>query len=187
MAAPDSFAIRPIRSDDILNKLSLGTAESAPLKAFLRQRALKFEAAFLARTYVLVDAADAERRGRVWGYITLVACEVQTTHQNCPEADTGWPEKFHMPAIKLARLAVDTEIRGKHLGRMLLDFAIGLIMEHVACRVGCRLLVTDAKRQSIGFYQRHGFTMLDTEENKAHDAPVMFVHLTKLNSSPAAG
>jgi ribosomal protein S18 acetylase RimI-like enzyme len=178
--APASFAIRSIRPDDILNKLSLGTAESAPLKAFLRKKALKFEAGYLARTYVLVDSNDAQRGGQVWGYITVAACDVQTTEQNCPEADAGWSKNHNMPAVKLARLAVDTELQGNDLGTMLVDFAVGLTMEHVAAHVGCRFLVTDAKQQSIGFYEKLGFTMLDTEENKTRNAPLMFVHLTKL-------
>lgn len=180
MAVPASFAIRRIRPDDTVNRLSLGTAESEPLKRFLRQKALKFEGAFLARTYVLVDSAAAEQKGRVWGYVTLVACDVQTTEQNCPEAEAGWHKAHNMPAIKLARLAVDAELQGNDLGTMLLDFAIALIMQHVAAHVGCRLLVTDAKRQSIGFYEKLGFTMLDTEENKSKSEPLMFVHLTKL-------
>lgn len=183
MAPPDSLIIRPIRQDDVLNKLSLGTAEAEPLKRFLRQKAIRFEHAFLARTYVLVGSDAAVSGGRVWGYVTLVACDVRTTDQNCPEADAGWQKDHNMPAIKLARLAVAAELQGKRLGRKLLDFAIALTMEHVAAHVGCRLLVTDAKRDSIGFYEKHGFTMLDTEENKARPAPLMFVHLTKLPSA----
>jgi len=180
VAAPDAFAIRAIRADDALNKLSLGKPEFAPLKTFLRNRALKFEAGLLARTYVLVASEDAERGGRVWGYVTLVACEVQTTSQNCPEDETGWPTDLAMPAIKLARLAVHKELQGKDLGTQLVGWAMALIIEHVACRVGCRLLVTDAKRGSVGFYEKLGFTMLDTEDNKRRDAPVMFVPLRKL-------
>lgn len=183
MAPPASFAIRSIRPDDILNKLSLGTEESAPLKAFLRKKALKFEAEQLARSYVLVDSNDVGRQGRVWGYITLAACDVQTTEQNCPEADAGWSNRHNMPAIKLARLAVDAELQGKKLGTELVNFAIGIIMEHVAAHVGCRFIVTDAKQQSIGFYVKRGFTMLDTEENKKRSAPLMFIHLSKLKTA----
>jgi ribosomal protein S18 acetylase RimI-like enzyme len=177
---PVSFAIRSIRPDDILNKLSLGTEESAPLKAFLRREAIKYEKAFLARTHVLVDEQDKERRGRVWGYITLAACDVQTTEQNCPEEEAGWNRKFAIPAVKLARLAVDKNLQGKGLGTHLVDWAMSLILDHVGSRIGCRLLVTDAKRQSIGFYEKLGFTMLDTEDNKRQASPVMFVHLPKL-------
>jgi GNAT superfamily N-acetyltransferase len=182
---PQALIIRPLRSDDTLTGLSLGTAESQPLKSFLRTKAIIFEAARLARTYVLVDEAHTGCGSRVWGYVTLVACDVQTTTQNKPADVDGWLEKHNMPAVKLARLAVDSQLQGKGYGRQFLDWTLAFVMDHVSSRIGCRLLVTDAKQQSVDFYKKCGFTILDTEANLSQAAPLMFVHLPKLNPQEA--
>ena len=46
--------------------------------------------------------------------------------------------------------------------------------------VGCRFLIADAKTRAIDFYNRTGFTMLDTEKNKNSKHPVMFMDVHKL-------
>jgi len=42
-------------------------------------------------------------------------------------------------------------------------------------------MVVDAKKKSVPFYEKRGFTLLDTEANKKLDAPVMFIDLTKIS------
>ena len=46
--------------------------------------------------------------------------------------------------------------------------------------VGCRFLTVDSKQQSIKFYEKRGFRLLDTEHNKQQENPVMFIDLAKL-------
>jgi ribosomal protein S18 acetylase RimI-like enzyme len=77
-------------------------------------------------------------------------------------------------------MAIDQQLQGKGIGRSLVSWAIALVKLHVACHVGCRLLVTDAKQSAVGFYKRMGFTMLDTLSNPQRSAPVMFIELGKL-------
>jgi len=176
---PAEPVIRALRDDDGLNALSLGDDEFRPLKTFLRRDARQFEREAVARTYVVVDREDAECGGRVWGYVSLVASEVQLTEAHAP-AVPRWPKGYSHPAVKLARMALDKDLRGQGLGRVLIDWIIALVKDHVACRVGCRLLITDAKKSAVGFYERMGFTMLDTEANRARSEPVMFIVLGKL-------
>lgn len=178
MPPPAGLLIRALRSDDNLKKLSLGAEEYAPLKSFLRNHAVKYEDKHLARTYVLVEKPDVG--SRVWGYISLVASEVKTTHQNTP-SNTHWPPRYHIPAVKLARMAVDQELQGKGWGRDMINFAIGLIAGQVASQIGVRLLVTDAKASAVGFYSKVGFTALDTKTNMKRKNPLMFVPLEKLS------
>lgn len=173
------MAIRSIAPGDDLKKLSLGDAAFTPLKTFLHQHAAAYEMRSLARTYVMVDSTHDENAARVWGYLTLVASEVQTCAQVRPPKDVHWPSSYSIPAIKLARMAVDKHLRGHGLGARLIDFAIGVSLD-ISKRVGCRLLITDAKRSAVKFYEKVGFTILDGPGNRTKAAPAMFVELPKL-------
>jgi ribosomal protein S18 acetylase RimI-like enzyme len=77
-------------------------------------------------------------------------------------------------------MAIDKDLQKKGHGSSLLDFVVALVNDHVRTRVGCRLLVTDAKQSAVSFYSRHSFTMLDTPTNKERDNPLMFILLNKL-------
>jgi ribosomal protein S18 acetylase RimI-like enzyme len=177
---PDELIVRPLRSDDNVKALSLGLEEHRPLKTFLKKHAWDYERCSVARTHVLVGSEDQAQGGRVWGYVTLTASEVATTKENKPQSTKQWPDKYAVPAIKLARMAIDKDLQKKGHGSSLLDFVVALVNDHVRTRVGCRLLVTDAKQSAVSFYSRHGFTMLDTPTNKERDNPVMFILLNKL-------
>lgn len=128
---------------------------------------------------MLVDAKFLKKPACVWGYVTLVASEVQTCDQVRPPRDVHWPDGFSIPAIKLARMAVDKSLRGQGLGSQLVDFAIAVSVS-ISEQVGCRLLVTDAKQSAVKFYEKVGFTMLDVPSNLESQAPAMFVELPKL-------
>ena len=78
-----------------------------------------------------------------------------------------------------SRSAVTSKYRSYKLGRALVDFSLGRTLE-VSEVAGCRFVVVDAKRPSIGFYERCGFRMLDTEENRKRPEPIMFIDLKTL-------
>lgn len=178
MPPPERLVIRPLRADDVKRSISLGGDAFTPLKTFLRRDASGFEERSLARTYVLVDAACKDCSGRVWGFVTLVASEVKLCKQVAPAGVKYTYDS--LPAVKLARMAIDLEIQKQKWGRELLAWALGLVTQHVAAQVGCHLFVTDAKKESVGFYEKVGFTMLDTENNRSSETPIMFIHLPKL-------
>jgi GNAT superfamily N-acetyltransferase len=160
--------------------LALGKAEHAPLKTFLQKNAHAYEAHSLSRTYVLVE--DPHTHGRVWGYVSLVASEVKTTSQNTPGSKVHWPPTYLLPAVKLARMAIDKELQGRDFGTKLLQFVLATVRDAVAQHVGVRLLITDAKSSAVGFYEKMGFTILDTPANRKRKSPVMFVPLKDLAS-----
>ena len=181
--APDSLVLRELQPGDNTKKLSLGKVEFQPLKSYLRNIADKFHKTNIAKTYVLVP--DGESSPRVWGYITFTCSQISLEGSyfmsDCKEAN-----KYEaLPAVKIARLAVDKEIKGNGHGSTLIDFAIWFIIDSIMPNVGCRFLITDAKKDAVKFYEKTGFTMLDTPGNKRSTHPVMFVDLHKLaNTSP---
>src|SRR6478609_11839332 len=106
-----------------------------------------------ARTYVVTDGS------RVIGYYSLCSFQVERAMS---------PQRTHLgrhpiPAILLARLAVDTSAQGSGLGSSLLLDALR-ISALVADRIGARILVVHALHETAaGFYLRHGFTRLESD------------------------
>lgn len=44
-------------------------------------------------------------------------------------------------------------------------------------RVGCRFLITDAKKKAIPFYEKQEMQLLETDVNRAKENPIMFIDL----------
>ncbi|WP_159309054.1 GNAT family N-acetyltransferase [Spiribacter roseus] len=166
------LTVRHIELQDKTGALSLGEAEFAPLKAFLRNEAFTFHRENVARTYVAVDAG-----GSVRGYVTLICSQIQVSQeQHRPEVDNRRIRYDSFPSIKVARLAIDKRYRGSGLGRQFLDLALAIALGDVMPVVGCRFLVGYAKRPSVEFYLKYGFTPIQ-ESHEDQGNPVLFLDL----------
>lgn len=170
--------IRAIRPADKLRGLSLGDPVFAPLKTFAQKHAHAYERQGLARTYAAFNAAADDK---LLGYITLVCGEVVIREGEGPlVAEPGLQYLYRQyPAVKIARLAVDRRAQGLGIGTALVDLGLGIAQANVVPHVGCRFVMVDSKRESVDFYRKLGFTMLDTAENRAREEAVMFVDLNK--------
>jgi len=171
--------VRHIRPGDRFTGLSLGDGNFTALKIFLQRHALAYEKQSLSRTYAAFNVAENDR---IAGCVTLVCGEVVTGDGDAAlVADAGlrYPHRQY-PAIKIARLAVDRRVRGVGLGEGLVNLCLAIASEHVAPNVGCRFVVVDSKKEAVPFYDRLGFTMLDTPANREREEPVMFVDLGKV-------
>ncbi|WP_052732057.1 GNAT family N-acetyltransferase [Devosia geojensis] len=178
------ITIRQIEAGDTVTGLSLGHEDFTPLKSYLQKDAKKHHEQSLARTYG-VFLEDEPRR--VKAYITLVCGEIVTDPgENGPDglvAEDGLHYPYRQyPAVKIARLAVDKRLKAQNLkiGSKLVELSIGISKDIICPAVGCRFVVVDAKKRSIGFYERCGFTALDTRENMQRAESVMFVDLHKI-------
>lgn len=174
---PEDFILRDLEPGDTVTGFSLGSPEFTALKTFLRRNAKTYHAKNIGRTIVLTT----ERQPcRVWGYITLVCSEIRLDGDNLPDDCDGIMRHPEFPAVKIARCAVVPELRKQDYGSALVQFSIARVKRHIMPQVGCRFLVVDSKPTAVGFYERVGFTMLDTEENRANETPVMYIDLHKL-------
>lgn len=169
------FDIRPITADDRLNGLSLGDSKFTPLKIFLQKHAKALEAQSLARTYGVFEAGGA----RVLGYITLVCGEIVADPDEVNLTKDPAYRYRHYPVVKIARLAVDKNVRKNGLGKVLIDLALGIAKDRISSAVGCRFLVVDSKQDAVEFYQKRGFTLLGTQANLMRSDPILFIDLHK--------
>lgn len=170
--------LRELNPDDNVNKaLSLGHEDFVPLKMFLKRHAKSYHSKNMAKTYVLVSADNKI----ILGYITLVCSQINLTKDDSPDDIAEYPYTEY-PSIKIVRLAIDTSICGRGWGGELINWSIAVSKERIMPFVGCRFLVVDSKPSAIAFYQKKGFTILDTEENKESAHPLLFIDLSKIQA-----
>jgi ribosomal protein S18 acetylase RimI-like enzyme len=172
------FVIRELDDDCKITNLRL-VKEDGALAAYLKRNARKHHDESISKTFVMVDENAPVPRPIV-GYITILVSEIQNQMAKVEAIGEGYT--FHWPAVKIARLAVDERYRGKGLGRDLVSFAVALIMRQIMPYVGCRFITVDSNRPAVEFYEKRGFTLVDTPENRAHHTPVMFLDLHKLKA-----
>ncbi len=102
-----------------------------------------------ARTHVLIDEATPER---ILGFHTLLAHQIDTTHF---PRERALPRK--LPAVLLARLAVDRSQQGRRLGELLLADAVARTTRY-SDEVAAVGIVVDALDDSaVRFYEHFGF------------------------------
>ena len=120
-----------------------------PLNEYLRKYASVNHQNRSARTFVATSG------DQVVGYFTLAAGTV-SRDQVPPRVAHGLGQ-YPVPAILLARLAVDVTETGKGLGAGLLKDAV-LRAFQASDLVGCRAILTHAKDpRAANFYQKYGF------------------------------
>jgi len=173
-AFPKKIILRPIQPDDRVSQFSLGKPEYAPLKTFLTRHAKSYHQEDIAKTFVLVE--HGIEKPPVLGYITLICSEIECASNAAIEAN-----KYNRsPAVKIARLAVHQDSQNNYYGRTLIQWAIANVIENILPNTGCRFLVVDSKKSSVQYYEKRGFTLLDTDSNRKNDHPVLFIDLHKL-------
>lgn len=110
------------------------------------------------RTYVLLDANES-----VVGYFALAPHYV--ARDAAPRTlARGAPQQI--PAILLAKLALETSIQGQGLGTELLVRALGTIID-AARRAGGRVVLVDAvDGDAHAFYEHHDFQPLPGHDQR---------------------
>jgi GNAT superfamily N-acetyltransferase len=104
-----------------------------------------------ARTYIVVD----EEQDRAVGYYALTVASLER-EEATGRASKGMP-RHPIPAMLLARLAVDESVQGQGVGAMLLADAMQRTLL-VAGGAGIRLLLVHAvDEEARAFYLHHGF------------------------------
>ena len=127
------------------------------LNLWLERHARSAAGAGSARTYVVTD----DEQGRVVGYHALTVATLE--HQDATaRAAKGMP-RHEIPAVLLARLAVDESVKGRGIGAVLLRDAMMRALA-VSEEAGIRLLVVHALDEAArAFYLHFGFEPSPTD------------------------
>lgn len=96
----------------------------------------------------------AVEKKRIIGFVTLAAAEVEIA--GLPASRRKGLPSYPLPALRIARLAVDARAQGRGVGAELLKHAL-IIARKTAESVGCIGVVVDAKADAVSFYERYGF------------------------------
>lgn len=135
--------------DGARHDLSLFSCGEPVLDIWLREQAVAATARRTARTWVWADAT-----GAVVGYYALAAHKV-ARDQVPPKIGRGGPAEI--PAVLLARLALDRSLAGRGLGAVLVADAMQRVVDATRT-VAARVVVADALREDVApFYERLGF------------------------------
>ncbi|MEX0874570.1 MAG: GNAT family N-acetyltransferase [Actinomycetota bacterium] len=119
------------------------------LSEWLRRRAPTNQRSGTSRTWVVVDESN-----RVAGYYASATASLIRARAT-GRASRNQPDDI--PAVLLARLAVDLRHQGRGLGTALLKHFVLKALD-VASLVGVRLLLVHAKDDiAHSFYLKHGF------------------------------
>lgn len=119
------------------------------LNQWLKRKALKNQHSRASRTFVVVD-----QQRRVMGYYAMSSGAV-TYMQATGNIRRNMPDPI--PVIILARLAVDKQMQGQHLGAALLKDAV-LRAKQVSEQIGVRALLVHAlSEKAKQFYLQYGF------------------------------
>lgn len=180
------YNIRELDINDSLNSFKIGDSSFKPLKTFLTKQACNFHDSKIAKTYVAIKLKPCADAGTiedltlcVLGYITLTCSEIDIRNGYTVHDCTHANNYESLPAIKIARLAVDIRYRSKGIGNNLVSLALAIANDLITPNIGCRFVVTDAKKDAVTFYKKMGFTILETDDNKNSPTPVMFVDIHK--------
>lgn len=123
--------------------------EVEALNDFLSQYALKNDELGIGKTFVALY-----ENNQIAGYFTLATAQV--AYQEIPDGFRGKLPKYPIPALRIARLAVNKDLKGKGIGKWLLVQAFTKAV-HVADVTGLYFIIVDAKETSKSFYEYYGF------------------------------
>lgn len=149
------------------HELTSFNSKNDDLNEFLKNDALKDQEEMINKTYL------SFWKNSFVGYFSILADTIEVHAIDENDGIQGYP--YHKyPSIKIARLAVDRKFERKGVGGFLVLAAIGLAMS-VSEIIGCRYVTVDSKPESINFYEKVGFKIV--EKYKCNEFPKMYLDL----------
>jgi GNAT superfamily N-acetyltransferase len=153
--------------------------EDEDLNDFLRSDALRLQAHNIVTTFVAYYGEVGS--GVLVGYVSLLTDTIKLETREKKRLDLAHDDHPFVPALKVARVAVDAAFRQqvRGTGKALIRFACERVL-NVAELAGCRLLTLDAYPKSVSFYETLGFKRSRTKEYAAKEHPSMWLDLFSL-------
>jgi GNAT superfamily N-acetyltransferase len=147
----DDVRIEPLGRSHVRDQFDCGRPS---LNDFLRVLVTQYEKRNLGRTYVAVRGSDP----KVLGYYTIASGSLafEALHKKTAKKLPRHP----VPAVLIARLAVDRAGQGQRLGEKLLLDAFARCLD-LSGRIGVHAVVVEAiDKQARAFYEQYQFIAL---------------------------
>jgi GNAT superfamily N-acetyltransferase len=81
------------------------------------------------------------------------------------------------PAVKIGRLAVNSDFKGNSIGSYILEIVTTMITS--TRDIGCRFITVDAYKDAFGFYLKNGFEFLSSED-EGDNTRLMYYDLKRI-------
>ncbi|HVV45775.1 MAG TPA: GNAT family N-acetyltransferase [Bryobacteraceae bacterium] len=148
MSAP--FRLEPLNDRHDRDAFACG---QEALDRYLRTQATQDIRRRIAACFVAVENSSE----RIAGFYTLAAASIPTNDLPA-EVIIQLPRYPTLPAVRIGRLAVDLNFRGRGLGAGLLADALRRIL--VSPTAAFTMLVDAKDENAVAFYERYGFKVL---------------------------
>lgn len=149
------------------HELAAFQSTNADLNNFLKYDSFRDQKNLITKTYLSFS------NDIIIGYFSMLADTIEVQAINEDDGVAGYPYRKY-PCIKIARLAVDERFERKGFGRFSVLAAIGLALS-VTEIIGCRYLTVDSKPESVSFYKKLGFNIVD--KYISSDYPKMYLDM----------
>lgn len=168
----DKIPIEELRVRRLNNHANINNFSSVnlDLNNFLKDDALKAHDNMTSITYVCFW------NRRLVGFATLAAATIEVKHIEGPRIEGYTPNTY--PCIRLARLAVDKNYESRGIGPYLLLWVMGKF-EKMSKQIGCRYLTVDSKRESMWFYEKYDFVLVEKTKNRPHPTFYLDMYLAR--------
>jgi len=125
-------------------------------------------------------------RGELVAYFTTCLSELRWEYVKHVKSFNRYSSEMveAYPGIKIGRLAVQKKLQGRGIGTAILRYIAGMALA-LRSQHGIRLLILQAKLESIPFYERNGFMLtLETKrERKRKNNRTMFLDILEIRDS----
>ncbi len=138
-----------VKEINLKSALKKFDCEVEALNDFHSRYAVKNDELGIGKTFVALN-----ENNQIVGYFTLATAQV--AYQEIPDDFREKLPKYPIPALRIARLAVNKDLKGKGIGKWLLAQAF-IKAIHVADVTGLYFIIVDAKETSKSFYEHYGF------------------------------
>jgi ribosomal protein S18 acetylase RimI-like enzyme len=158
------FTIKTLNEN---HNLSLFNCSSPELNDFLKNDALMYQTNFLAQTYLCFYKNEPA------GFVTIMTDIIEAKSIHTIDKISSFRYGKY-PAIKIARLGVDSRFERRGVGSYLL-FSVSILVFSLCKHVGCRYILVDSKNESTSFYEKYGFKI--AEKNRKSDYTPMYLNI----------
>ena len=167
----ENHIIKPFDCDDV------------DLNEFLFEKAKLYKNEFLATTFILENSKQTVAYYSIFNDSLKVEEEgfaSKSAFKRFLKELVSHPKRHlkSFPALKIGRLGIDKNFKGKGLGKLIVNNIISDTLE-LNQKQGCKLITVDAYNESLAFYERLNFEYL-TKNDKDDETRQMYFDLTTL-------